>query len=68
MPKVAILEYIHSSGIDLLKKNSAFDFEIIENISKENLINKLPNFDAISLRVIKLDSDIISKCKNLKII
>ena len=68
MPKVAILEYIHSSGIDLLKKNSAFDFEIIENISKENLINKLPNFDAISLRVIKLDSDIINKCKNLKII
>ena len=68
MPKVAILEHIHPSGINLLKKNSAFDFEIIENISKENLINKLPNFDAISLKVIKLDSDIINKCKNLKII
>ena len=68
MPKVAILEYIHPSGISLLKKNSAFDFEIIEDISKENLINKLPNFDAISLRVIKLDNDIISKCKKLKII
>ena len=68
MPKVAILEYIHPSGINLLKKNSTFDFEIIENISKENLINKLPNFDAISLRVIKLDDEIISKCKNLKII
>ena len=68
MPRVAILEYIHPSGINLLKNNSAFDFEIIENISKENLINKLPHFDAISLRVIKLDSDIISKCKNLKII
>jgi len=32
MPKVAILEYIHPSGINLLKKNLAFDFEIIENI------------------------------------
>ena len=63
MPKVAILEYIHPSGINLLKKNSTFDFEIIENVSKENLINKLPNFDAISLRVIKLDNEIISKCK-----
>ena len=68
MPKIAILEYIHPSGINLLKKNSTFNFEIIENISKENLINKLPNFDAISLRVTKLDNDIISKCKNLKII
>ena len=68
MPKVAILEHIHPSGISLLKKNPAFDFEIIENISKENLINKLPNFDAISLRVLKLDNDIISKCKKLKII
>ena len=41
MPKVAILEYIHPSGINLLKKNSAFDFEIIEDISKENLINNV---------------------------
>ena len=32
MPKVAIFEYIHPSGINLLKKNSTFDFEIIENI------------------------------------
>jgi len=49
MPKVAILEYIHSSGIDLLKKNSAFDFEIIENISKENLINKIKDNNYILL-------------------
>ena len=40
MPKVAIVKNIHSSGIQLLKNNSKFEFEIIEDYSKENLIGK----------------------------
>ena len=50
MPKVAIVKNIHPSGIKLLKNNSKFKLEVIEDYSKENLIKKLPNFDAIAIK------------------
>ena len=68
MHKVAIIEKIHQDGINLLKNNPAFEFEIIEDVSEENLIKVLPNFDACTLRVSKLNEKILSKCKNLKVI
>ena len=68
MYKVAIIENIHKDGLDLLKKNSNYDYEIIEDASEENLIKVLPNFDACTLRVSKLNEKILSKCKNLKVI
>ena len=68
MHKVAIIEKIHQDGINLLKDNPAFEFEIIEDASEENLIKVLPNFDACTLRVSKLNEKILSKCKNLKVI
>ena len=68
MHKVAIIEKIHQDGINLLKNNSAFEFEIIEDASEENLIKVLPNFDACTLRVSKLNEKILSNCKNLKVI
>jgi len=68
MRKVAIIEKIHQDGINLLKNNPAFEFEIIEDASEENLIKVLPNFDACTLRVSKLNEKILSKCKNLKVI
>ncbi len=68
MRKVAIIENIHQDGIDLLKNNQEFDFEIIDDTSEENLIKVLPNFDACTLRVSKLNEKIMSNCKNLKVI
>ena len=44
MHKVAIIEKIHQDGIDLLKKNPEFEFEIIEDSSETNLIKMLPKF------------------------
>ncbi len=68
MYKVAIIENIHKDGLDLLKKNPNFDYEIIEDTSEKNLINVLPNFNACTLRVSILNAKILSKCKNLKVI
>ena len=68
MHKIAIIEKIHQDGINLLKNNPAFEFEIIEDSSEENLIKILPNFDACTLRVSQLNEKILSKCKNLKVI
>ena len=68
MPKIAIVDKIHSDGIKLLEDNPKFQYEIIEDLSKKNLISKLPNFDGITLRRGKIDAEILEKCKNLKVI
>ena len=68
MRKVAIIEKIHQDGLDLLKDNPNYDFKIIEDTSEKNLIKELPNFEACTLRVSKLNEKIMSNCKNLKVI
>ena len=68
MYKIAVIEEIHKDGLELLNKNSNYEFDLITDTSKMNLIEKLPNYDACTLRVSKLDSDILKHCKNLKAI
>ena len=68
MPKIAIVDKIHSDGIKLLEANPKFQYEIIEDLSKKNLILKLSSFDGMTLRRGKIDSEILEKCKNLKVI
>ena len=68
MYKIGIIEKIHDKGIQLLKNSKKFEYEIIDNISKNNLIKVLPKFDGITLRVAKLDPPILSHCKKLKVI
>ena len=68
MLKIAIVDKIHSDGIKLLEDNPKFQYEIIEDLSKKNLISKLPSFDGITLRRGKIDAEILEKCKNLKVI
>ena len=59
MPKIAIVDKMHDDGINLLKNNPKFECELIEDLSKKNLISKLPAFDGITLRRGKIDSDIL---------
>ncbi len=68
MYKVAIIENIHQDGLNLLKNNPNYEFKIIEDISEDNLIKELPNFDACTLRVSKLNKKILSNCRDLKVI
>ena len=68
MLKIAIVDKIHSDGIKLLEDNPKFQYEIIEDLSKKNLISKLPNFDGITLRRGKIDAEILEVCKKLKVI
>ena len=68
MYKIAIVDKMHEDGIKLLKNNPKFECEVIEDLSKKNLISKLPNFDGITLRRGKIDAEILEKCKKLKVI
>ena len=68
MYKIGIIEKIHESGIELLKNSKNFEYEVIEDVSQDNLIKILPRFDGVTLRVAKLNSDILKNCKKLKVI
>ena len=68
MIKIGIIQNIHKDGIDLFKSNKNFEYEIIDDLSKENLLKKLPLFDGITLRTSKLDADLLSAAKKLKVI
>ena len=68
MKKIAIIEEIHKDGIDLIENNSNYKYELITDVSEDNLIKKLPKFDACTLRVTRLDEKILKHCPNLKAI
>ena len=68
MFKIGIIEKIDESGLKILEKHKNFEFEILENVSKNNLIKELPKYDGLTLRVAKLDSEILNYCKKLKVI
>jgi len=68
MKKIAVIERIHNDGLELLKKKQDYDYELITDVSEENLIKKLPDFDACTLRVSKLNEKILKHCPKLKVI
>jgi D-3-phosphoglycerate dehydrogenase / 2-oxoglutarate reductase len=68
MKKIAIIEKIHKDGLNLLENNPNYEYELITDVSEENLIKKLPNFDGCTLRISRLDEKILKHCPNLKVI
>ena len=68
MKKIAVIEKIHKDGIELLEKNPEYEYELITDVSEENLIKKLPKFDGCTLRVSKLNKNVLKHCPNLKVI
>ena len=68
MKKIAIIEKIHNDGLELLKNNHGYEYELITDVSEDNLIKRLPEFDACTLRVSKLDEKILKHCPKLKAI
>ena len=65
--KILVIQNIHQEGINLLKGNSSYEFEIFDEIN-EDLKQKIVDCDAISIRTAKLSNEIISSAKKLKVI
>ena len=68
MKKIAIIEKIHNDGLEIIDKNPDFEYELINDVSADNLIRKLPEFDACTLRVSNLNENILKHCPKLKVI
>ena len=67
MKKIAVIEKIHKDGLEIIDKDPDYEYELISDVSEENLINKLPDFDACTLRVSKLNENILKHCPKLKV-
>jgi D-3-phosphoglycerate dehydrogenase len=68
MYKIGIVDTMKDKGIELLMNCKNFDCEIVTDLSRENLLLKLPEFDGITLRRGKIDREILNKCDKLKVI
>ena len=68
MYKIGIIDTMKDKGIKLLKSYKGFDCELVTDLSRENLLLKLPEFDGITLRRGKIDREILNKCDKLKVI
>ena len=68
MKKILVIQPIHEEGISLLKDNSNFEYEVVDNIDTEFLKSKIKDCDGISIRTAKLSGEVIEAANNLKII
>ena len=68
MYKIGIIQKIHDAGLELLKAHGNFEYEIIDDVSEENLLKKIHLYDGVTLRVSKLSNNLLSKAAKLKVI
>ena len=68
MKKILVIQPIHKAGIELLKNNKNYEFEVIENVDPEYLKKKIKDCDGATIRTAKLTNDVIEESNNLKII
>ena len=68
MKKILVIQPIHEEGINLLKNNSNFEYEVVDNVDTEFLKSKIKDCDGISIRTAKLSGEVIEAANNLKII
>ena len=67
MYNILAVDGIAGEGIELLKKN--FNVEVRDKISADELLEIIPNFDALIVRsASKVTAEVLDKAKNLKII
>lgn len=66
--KILVIQSIHEEGINILKNNTDYMFEVTNNLDEENLKLKISDCDGVSIRTAKLSSQVINSSKKLKII
>ncbi len=68
MPRVLIADKMSDSAREVFK-NRGIDVDVITGLSKDELINIIPEYDGLAVRsATRPDADIIAAAKNLKVI
>ena len=50
MYKIGIIDTMNEKGLELLKSKKNFSFELITDLTRENLLKTLPKYDGVTLR------------------
>ena len=65
--KVGVVGEIHKSGFEIFEKNN-IEYFITENKEEKQLKEELKDVDGIVVRTVKLNKNILSNAKNLKVV
>ena len=65
--KVGVVGEIHKSGFEIFEKNN-IEYFVTENKEENQLKEELKDVDGIVVRTVKLNKNILSNAKNLKIV
>ena len=65
--KVGVVGEIHKSGFEIFEKNN-IEYFVTENKEEKQLKEELKDVDGIVVRTVKLNKNILSNAKNLKVV
>ena len=69
MNKVLVSDLLSQQGLDVLKASGDFEVDVILNLSEEELLNRIADYDALLIRsATKVTKDIIDAATRLKVI
>ena len=68
MKKILIIENIHESGIKLIEDRKDFTYEVIEKLDINFLKEKIKDCEAVTLKLLQFDKELIETASKLKII
>lgn len=66
--KVVIVGAVHPAGMRLLEARDDIDFEVTEDGSEANLIEKLKDADGVTLRAAKMTAKVIAAAERLRVV
>ena len=65
--KIGVVGEIHKSGLEIFEKNN-IEYFVTENKEENQLKEELKDVDGIVVRTVKLNKNILSNAKNLKVV
>lgn len=68
MPHVLVAGRIHDAGLDLLRDESAYTFELIEDSSPDSYERTIDRADAVLLRTQPMTAEVIDRAIRLKVV
>ncbi len=68
MAKILVVEPIHPASMRMLEERNDVTFEIVSDTSEENLLSRIADVDALTIRVSPLSTKVLQAAKKLKVV
>jgi D-3-phosphoglycerate dehydrogenase len=68
LKKILIVQPIHEKALAILDRRTDISYEVVTDVSEENLLRLAPSADAITVRDAKLSAAVVEKAASLNVI